>query len=236
MKKVHIKKFLNFFYLILICIIFALIRANILSNSITQSPLVIPVIQNYTLPYNNPTGLTFDGENLWISFASQKLIFSFDPITLDVKNTLNVSIRSPWGLAWDGEYLWVNDFTLNKIFQINTKNSTIINNINAPLISPTGLTHDGNYLWLSDTTNKNIYKINSFNGSIIEKLSTPFLILPTLTAIPGTVPANLSSLGCGRFTSSRTIIGSLGAYVRFSLYFKNSGIFTVIHSHINKVF
>ena len=83
------KKYINLAYLILICIIFAFIRKNILSESIKQSPLVIPVELNYTLPYNNPTGLTYDGENLWISFASERLIYSFDPNTLDVQKILN---------------------------------------------------------------------------------------------------------------------------------------------------
>ena len=47
--------------------------------------------------------------------------------------------------------------------------------------------------------------------SCMDLSSIPFRTLPTVTLIPGTVPANLSSLGCGLSNSLRTMMGLWGA-------------------------
>jgi streptogramin lyase len=147
------------------------------------SSLVMPVEIEYDSPLERPTGLAWDGRNLWLASANEHKICSINPPDGRILETLEVEIRSPWGLAWDNGCLWVVDFYTSKIHQVDIAEREIISSINTPGSSPTGLTWDGSYLWLGDFNEHRIFKLDPLTGLVQDSIKIPS---------PGYNPSGLS--------------------------------------------
>ena len=140
---------------------------------VAVSSLVMPVVTEYDSPLERPTGLAFDGENLWISSTKEHRICSMDPETGSLLRELNVSIASPWGLAWGVDCLWVADFDTLRIYRVDVESGRITQNIVAPGTAPTGLSWDGASLWVSDFSSHRFYKLDSTSGAVLRSFETP---------------------------------------------------------------
>lgn len=137
------------------------------------SSLIMPVVKEYDSPLERPTGLAFDGENLWISSTNEHKICSMDPDTGSLLRELNISITSPWGLAWGMGSLWVADFDTLRIYRVDVNSGRIMQNIIAPGVAPTGLSWDGTNLWVSDFSSHKFFKVDSTSGVVLRSFETP---------------------------------------------------------------
>lgn len=147
------------------------------------SSLVMPVEIEYDSPLERPTGLAWDGTNLWLASAKEHKICSIDLPDCEILDTLDVDIRSPWGLAWDNENLWVVDFYTLKIYQVDIADGVIISSIDTPGSSPTGLAWDGSSLWVGDFNEHRIFKLEPLSGIVQKSIKIPS---------PGYNPSGLS--------------------------------------------
>ena len=64
-----------------------------------------------------PTGLAYDGVNLWHSDNATATIYKLDPTDLSELDSFPSPGSFPNDLAWDGKFLWVNDNGTDMLYQ-----------------------------------------------------------------------------------------------------------------------
>ncbi len=163
-----------------------IIRNNILLIIIVifcRNSLAYPgkVVKSFPLPGEFCTGLTFDGNHLWVADYKEDLIYKIDPASGAVLHQISSPGFWPTGLAWDGQYLWNVDRKQKKIFKIDTRDGTILATIEAPSDFPEGLTWDGNTLWVGDAMENTIMKIDLSDGTAVKKIDGPAKAVNGLT-------------------------------------------------------
>ncbi len=140
------------------------------------------VISSFKTPATYPSGLTFDGTNLWLADRETDKIYSIDPKTGKVLHTIESPAYWPMGLAWDGEYLWNADFRGltdiyedkdGMIFKIDPKTGNILKTLKAPSKSPVGLAWDGEYLWCVDDVKDKVIQFSTVDGTTINSFTSP---------------------------------------------------------------
>ena len=140
------------------------------------------VIRSLSLPGEFCTGLTFDGDNLWVADYKTDLLYKVDPSTGQVMHQIPSPGFWPMGLAWDGQYLWNVDRRQKKIYKIDPQEGTILLTIDAPGNDPEGLTWDGTTLWLGDAGDNTIMKIDLTDGTAVKKIDGPARSVNGLTS------------------------------------------------------
>ena len=140
------------------------------------------IIKSFNTQGNYPTGLCFDGENLWLADRGTDKIYCLNPETGAIIRQIESPAYWPMGLAWDGQYLWNADYRGRTdksedldgmIFKINPKDGTILKTLRAPSKSPKGLTWDGKYLWCVDDKTDKVIQFNSVDGTTIKSFKSP---------------------------------------------------------------
>jgi len=147
----------------------------ILLVGISTSALAHPgkVIKRITAPFSCPTGLAFDGKNLWVTDHKADRLVCVNPKTGAIVKELVSPGFWPMGLTWDGQCLWNIDQRQRKIFKVDPSDGTILTAIDAPGNSPEGLAWDGNTLWVSDTRADQIMKIDLSDGTAVQSFPAP---------------------------------------------------------------
>ncbi len=146
--------------------IFLLILINFLL--ITESAGT-EIVVKYATPKNNPTGLAWDGEFLWLAHDQgydKGLITKINPNNGQVIYSFDSPGREPRGLAWGNNYLWIvdeQDYN-SKIFKIDpNEKGKIIEYLSLDSLNidqPIGLAFGGNHLWVVDGADNKIYNID----------------------------------------------------------------------------
>ena len=121
-------------------------------------------------PYDpvNPWGITYDGENLWVTDDSLNMIYKLD-LELDLKDSFALSKGYIRGIAAHDDGLWiVSDsavgdsagYPIFNIYKIGKLNGTIIDSIRIKLTFTNPIEY--NFLWGITGFNSNLYV--SYNG------------------------------------------------------------------------
>ncbi len=140
------------------------------------------VIESFDTPGSYPTGLTFDGENLWLADYKTDLLYCIDPNTGKLIRSISSPAYWPEGLAWDGEALWNADVKggiplsenyAGKIYRVNPEDGTILKTVQAPSSTPRGLTWDGKYLWCVDSDADEVVQFSPEDGTTIRSFRSP---------------------------------------------------------------
>ncbi|OGU60148.1 MAG: transglutaminase [Ignavibacteria bacterium RIFOXYB2_FULL_35_12] len=131
------------------------------------------VVQKFATLYSNPSGLTFDGKNLWLADYKADKLSSINPLNGEVLREIPSPGFWPTGLAWDGKYLWNADEKQKKIFKIDPQSGEILFTIDSPSDNPQGLAWDGKTLWVSDSKAKKIMMIDLSDGTAIKSIDAP---------------------------------------------------------------
>ncbi|MBD3225829.1 MAG: transglutaminase [Caldithrix sp.] len=131
------------------------------------------VKKEFTAPGRFCTGMTFDGEHLWIADYKADKLFKINPLNGETVASIPSPGFWPTGLAWDGQNLWNVDRKQSKMFKIDPKTGNILNTLDAPSSNPQGLTWDGNTLWVSDNKNNEIMKIDMNDGTAVQTIRGP---------------------------------------------------------------
>ncbi len=66
----------------------------------------LPTVQTITLPGNRPTGLVWDGKNVWVADSDDSALYRFGN-DFKVLDSVKSIIPNPLGLAYDDGALWV---------------------------------------------------------------------------------------------------------------------------------
>lgn len=131
---------------------------------------------------NTPSGITGDGQSLWVSNYAQgagaNVIFRYTKSTGLVQGG-PIPTPSQWtsNLCFDGSNIWLTDYLEEaKIFKISPTTGAILASFPAIISSvahqPAGLAWDGNYLYYAQSINTSsgqvgstIYKIDPVSGA-----------------------------------------------------------------------
>jgi len=140
------------------------------------------VVKSFKTPGIYPTGLCFDGENLWLADRGTDKLYCLDQESGKIKKVIESPAYWPMGLAWDGKYLWNADYRGRTdksedldgmIFKIDPKDGTILKTLHAPARSPKGLTWDGKYLWCVDDRKDKVIQFSTVDGATIRSFPSP---------------------------------------------------------------
>ncbi len=139
-------------------------------------------IKSLDIPGMYPTGMTFDGEHIWLSDRKEKKIFCIDPGSGKVVRSIPTPGYWPTGLTWDGKYLWAADIKgglplsenyQGVIYKLDPSNGYILHTIQAPSPDPRGLAWDGKYLWCADNRADKIIQFDADDGTTIMEFKSP---------------------------------------------------------------
>ncbi|RLD61814.1 MAG: transglutaminase [Bacteroidetes bacterium] len=140
------------------------------------------IVKSFNTPENYPTGLCFDGENLWLADRGTDKIYCLNAETGKIIKQIESPAYWPMGLAWDGKYLWNADYRGRTdksedldgmIFQIDPNDGTILKTLQAPSKSPKGICWDGKYLWCVDDRSDKVIQFNKDDGTTIKSFKSP---------------------------------------------------------------
>ncbi|MCF6270499.1 MAG: T9SS type A sorting domain-containing protein [Melioribacteraceae bacterium] len=152
----------------------------IITNYLQAQPLVeldFNVVASIPAPGPSSSGLTWDGNNLWVVDDSTKMIYKLNSSKGTVLDSFNSPGNNPTGLTYDGEYLWNLDDTEKLLFKLNRESGEILDTLKLPnevngvsLLENdvSGLAWDGVHLWsaFSAGWSSSAFSINPNNGSV----------------------------------------------------------------------
>lgn len=139
------------------------------------------VVKSFPLPGKFCTGLTFDGNDLWVTDYKADTIYKLDLTSGSILHQIPSPGFWPMGLAWDGKYLWNIDKQQKKIFKVDPSDGKIIMVIDTPCDNPQGLTWDGKTLLVSDPSADKIMKIDLSDGTAVQTFTSPANYVQGLT-------------------------------------------------------
>jgi len=140
------------------------------------------IINQFATPGQYPTGICFDGKNLWQADRQTDKIYCLDAKTGKIIRQIESPAYWPMGMAWDGKYLWNADYRGRTdksedrdgmIFKIDPADGTVLKTLSAPSRSPKGLTYDGKYLWLVDDKSDKVIQFSPEDGATISSFPSP---------------------------------------------------------------
>ncbi len=154
-------------------LVFFFYTALMLVFSINGSAHPGKVIKTLSCPSKFPSGLTCDGQYVWLADYHDDRIYQIDPKDGQILKEIPSPGFWPMGLAWDGQHLWNVDLKQRKIFKIDPEDGTVLFVVDAPSSSPEGLTWDGRTLWVGDAAEKKIMKLDLSDGTAVKKYDAP---------------------------------------------------------------
>lgn len=125
-------------------------------------------------PDVTPSGITFDGANLWMVDEQGARAYALDTADGSVIRSFSLpdsvsSDPNSWGLAWDGQYLWHSDYTdSGHIYQLDTVTGAVVSQFTPPRNSILGIAWDGAYLWGVDVGSQTAYKMSVPSGVVVD--------------------------------------------------------------------
>jgi streptogramin lyase len=123
------------------------------------------------------SGITDDGENLWIASTYNCKILKLDRhtgTTVGLYESPGAAKTGAHGLEWRDGKLWVANPPSATIYQLDPADECkIIKNFPAPGNRPHGLGWRGDELWCVETNHRAIYCFDTGNGAIRFKLQLP---------------------------------------------------------------
>lgn len=122
----------------------------------------------------NPSGLTWDGANLWCTTfgtdQDEDRLYRLDDV-----GRIAASIPSPargaQGLAWDGSALWLSDSLQGRIYRLDTS-GTVLASFRYPGTWARDLTWDGTSLWAADSQTGMVHRLDP-TGQILASFRAP---------------------------------------------------------------
>jgi len=125
------------------------------------------------LPFNHPTGIAWDGRNIWVADRKTDRFYRCDPATGAVRDSIESPGYFPSGLAWDGKLLWSTDPAEQKIYATDVGSGRTVVTLDAPSPGVTGIAAEGAFLWICDNVEDRISKIDPGDGTTIVSFRAP---------------------------------------------------------------
>ena len=111
-----------------------------------------------------PSGMTFDGSNLWVVNINGNSISKIRASDGTVLNTFPAG-AGPQHAAFDGTNIWITDFTTsNNVQKMRASDGVIIGTFSVPTF-PSAIVYDGANLWIQN--GNNVTKLRASDGAVL---------------------------------------------------------------------
>lgn len=120
-----------------------------------------------------PTGMTFDGENLWLADSYTDKIYKIDPESGQVLRSFDSPGFRPEGLAWDGKHLWHIDAGEKYMYLLDPETGKALSILESNSDNPRGLAWDGEYIWIADYRKDILLKVSPEDGMMVQNFPSP---------------------------------------------------------------
>jgi len=120
-----------------------------------------------------PTGLAFDGQNLWLADNFTDKIYKISPESGKILKSFNSPGHHPEGLAWDGNYLWHIDSGEKLMYRLNPESGRATLILESNSSHPRDLTFDGKHIWIIDHRSDILLKVSPEDGMMVQNFPSP---------------------------------------------------------------
>ncbi len=133
----------------------------------------LSVARAYPLPGGHPTGVAWDGLNLWTSNAWERKIYKHK---MDDDLTVLAEYPSPGpepaGLFWDGTTLWVADCKEAKFYRmkVSSQGLTVMNAYDSPGSKPVAICVTEDDFWSADARTNRLYRHSKDDPANIKEM------------------------------------------------------------------
>ena len=107
---------------------------------------------------NNPSGITTDGTNLYVTDTGDSTIKQI-VIATGAVSTLATGFNIPFGITTDGTNLYMTDIGNSTVWKIVISTKAVTTVDATHFSSPAGITTDGTGLFVADGSNSAVFKI-----------------------------------------------------------------------------
>ena len=124
-------------------------------------------------PGSSPQGLSWDGENLWVSDKEERKIFKVDPE--NGNQLFSIAFDGDLaGTAWDGSHVWQADRTSRTVSRIDPETGNIELSIPVDLSNGdvSGLFHDDGGIWYGLSRLGQARKVKDTDGTFMRAFPT----------------------------------------------------------------
>jgi len=131
------------------------------------------VVYQFTAPFNNIDGMTWDGEYIWVGCDGLDSLWKMDTLG-NILLTIPAPNTTATGMCWDGQYLWCADGVVLRIYKLDPTTGAIIDSIPAPVAtSCEGLAWMNDTMWNTNWGNNIIYALDPTNGNVFFQYNAP---------------------------------------------------------------
>lgn len=133
-------------------------------------PSAPAMVENFTLPYINPTGLLWQGDKLWVLdwFTQSIYVHQIRGHELPILKTYHLPQSHVTGMAIVGGMLYTSDSWSKTIRKHKLDDFlTVVATYPSPGPSPSSLFWDGKYLWCGDIGAAKIYQLQLANKLLV---------------------------------------------------------------------
>ena len=141
--------------------------ADATNREIVKMDLRGNIVKTVPSPCDNPSGLAFNGETLWVCDEKEGSIYNISPEDGTVLKNLASPVTHPSGMTWAYNYLWVVGTTgyataektyKTLLYRVNTETgSTFGTDKLGPITKPAALTFADDQLWISDYSKNRVF-------------------------------------------------------------------------------
>lgn len=131
------------------------------------------VLKEVPLALKTPTGLMWDGANLWVADLETAAIYRVDSETGRLEKKIVSPAYSPEGLAWDGHVLWSLDVAEKMAYAQDPYTGRTLRALALDMDTPEGLCWDGKGLWVSDARSGVISRLDDQDGTTFSSWPCP---------------------------------------------------------------
>jgi transglutaminase-like putative cysteine protease len=131
------------------------------------------IVNRYATPGSCPTGLAFDGKNIWLADRKSDSLYKIDRLSGNILESQPAPGYQVEGLAWEKDHLWLLDVEEGEILRLNPGTQIVDRAFPAPCARPQELAWDGQYLWVADYRGKALYQISTDDGTTIKEIPAP---------------------------------------------------------------
>ncbi len=148
------------------------------SNMICRVDTTGAVLQRVRLPFLDPSGIEFDGQNLWFVYEHTAKLYKLEypsGAIIDSFYLPDSGLGDPqsWGLAWDGTYLWHSRYkghltNPGRIFQLDPNTGQVLYSFPSPTDFMLGIAWDDPYLCGVDIITRKLYWMNPWDSTVVK--------------------------------------------------------------------
>jgi hypothetical protein len=132
---------------------------------------VFEVVDEIDAPGMMPSGLAYDGQDLWVAVAGAVPLHRIDTSGFVLESITPTPSVSLTGLTFDGTSLWASSVGDGTIYRLDIA-GIIVESYDAPGLYPWGLAFDGSHLWTCDGGTQKIYKLTT-TGTFVASFDSP---------------------------------------------------------------